>query len=330
MSHEMYKNDSAMYAAQPAWHGLGTVVEEAPSPVDALKISGLDWEVEKSGSLAAVRQDGGMSYCSDRVATIRKDTNDILGVVSPSYQVIQNEELFDVAYKLGGGVKVETAGSLKNGRQVYVLLKGDTFDATNRGAEVTEYLALMKSFDGTLSYSALPTSVRIVCANTLSMALSTGSRNMFKVKHHGVNIDDKLQAMREALVCYRETGSMFRDVVGKLSMHTWNQQQISGFWLDVYQKLEGPVNPNPKTDQEERDYRKCLTALSKWSTTFDEERSIAGTGPWNAANCVTKWLQHNRTNRGRVATASSKAANVLMGNAQKNSVKVMKMAMDAV
>ena len=327
---EMYENDSAVYAGQAAWHGLGTVVEEALSPYEALRISGLDWEVEKSGSLAAMRYDGGMSYCSDRVATIRKDTNDILGIVSPDYQIIQNKELFDIAYELGGEVKVETAGSLKNGQQIYVMLKGETFDATNRGDEVSEYLALLNSFDGTLAFGALPTSVRIVCANTLSMALSEGSKKMFRVKHRGNNMAEKLDAMRDALVCYRETGKMFRDTVQQLSRYSWDKNTISKFWFDVYQTLETPVNPNPVTEKEEDEYKKAVVTLDSWSQTFDEERYIAGTGPWNAANAVTNWLQHRTASRGRKRTAASKAQQNLLGNTQNDSIKVMKMALESV
>jgi len=330
MSHEMYENDSAMYAGQSAWHGLGTVVEEAPSPYEALKLSGLDWEVEKSGALGALRHDGGISYTSEAVATIRKDTNEILGIVGPHYEVVQNKELFDVAYELGGEVKVETAGSLKNGRQIYVLLKGDTFDATGRGDEVTEHLALLNSHDKSLSYSALPTSVRIVCANTLDMALNQGSKRMFRVKHYGKNIQEKLQAMREALSMYRETGKMFRHTVQELSMYSWDRHQISNFWMNVYQTIEGPVNPNPSNEEEENDYKKAVVTLDSWSETFDKERHLAGTGPWNAANAVTNWIQHRVPTRGRKRTATSKVQRNLLGDGQKQSLKVMQMALKAV
>lgn len=329
MSHEMYENDSAVYAGQAAWHGLGTVVEDAPTPKEALRLSGLDWEVEKSGSLGALRQDGGISYTSDYVATVRKDTNEVLGIVSPSYEVVQNQELFNAAYELGGEVKVETAGSLRNGRQIYVLLKGETFDATGRGDEVTDYLALLNSHDTTLAFSALPTSVRIVCANTLGMALQHGSRKMYRVTHAG-NIDEKLFAMREALSMYRSTGKMFRETVQELSMHSWDRHQISKFWMDAYQTLEGPVNPNPTDEHEEKSYKKAVVTLDTWAQTFDEERHLAGTGPWNAANAVTHWIQHRIPTKGRKRTDASKAARNLLGEGQKQSLRVMQMAMKAV
>ena len=246
MSHEMYENDSAMYAGQSAWHGLGTVVEDAPSPYEALKLSGLDWEVEKSGALGALRHDGGISYTSEAVATIRKDTNEILGIVGPHYEVVQNKELFDVAYELGK------------------------------------------------------------------------------------NIQEKLQAMREALSMYRETGKMFRQTVQELSMYSWDRHQISNFWMNVYQTIEGPVNPNPSNEEEENDYKKAVVTLESWSETFDKERHLAGTGPWNAANAVTNWIQHRVPTRGRKRTATSKVQRNLLGDGQKQSLKVMQMAMKAV
>ena len=329
MSHEMYENDSAVYAGQAAWHGLGTVVEESLSPREALAVSGLDWNVEKSAYISAPVR-GGLAVCKDRVATIREDTNEILGIVSPNYQIVQNKELFDIAYELGGEVKVDTAGSLKNGRQVYVLLKGDTFDATKKGDEVTEYLALLNSFDGSLGLGALPTSIRIVCANTLSMALSSGRGNMFRVRHYGDNMMEKLDALREALVRYRETGTLFRETVTQLSSVSWDRQKIQNFWLDVYQTMEGPVTSNPTTEQEEEDYKKAAVTMGSWAGTFDDELYVAGASPWNAANAVTNWIQHKTPSRGRKRTAASKVQNNLIGEAQKDSIKVMKMALASV
>ena len=113
-------------------------------------------------------------------------------------------------------------------------------------------------------------------------------------------------------------------------MYSWDRHQISKFWMEVYQNVEGPVNPNPSNETEEKEYKKAMAALDTWSETFDKERHLAGTGPWNAANAVTNWIQHRVPTRGRKRTATSKVQRNLLGDGQKQSLKVMQMALKAV
>tara|TARA_R110001592_G_scaffold158191_2_gene389279 strand:+ start:5646 stop:6653 length:1008 start_codon:yes stop_codon:yes gene_type:complete len=333
MSHEMYENDTAMYAnGQPAWHGLGTVVEHSPSPAEALRLSGLDWKVVKSPSIIAEyeNEEGYMddAISTKNVATVRQDTGDILGLVSPSYQVVQNEELFDIAYELGADVKVETAGSLDNNKKIYIMLRGDTFDVGSENDSVTQYLGLFNSHNGTLSLSGLPTSVRVVCANTLNMALSQGGRNLYRIKHTG-EMTEKIADLRRALKRFRETGSMFQDKVQILNSKFMNTADIQNFWVRVYTELQEPFTANPITDKEERSTIKAAQTFAEWSQLFDSERSEHGLRPtaWTAANAVTNWLQHREGSRGRKMSDNSRIHNNLIGKAADSSSQVMKMAL---
>jgi phage/plasmid-like protein (TIGR03299 family) len=333
MSHEMYENDTAMYAnGEAAWHGLGTVVEHSPSPAEALRLSGLDWKVVKSPSIIAEYWDenGNMedAISTKNVATIRQDTGDILGLVSPSYQVVQNEELFDIAYELGADVRVETAGSLDNNKKIYIMLRGDTFDVGSENDSVTQYLGLFNSFNGTLSLSGLPTSIRVVCANTLNMALSQGGRNLYRIKHTG-EMTEKIADLRRALKRFRETGSLFQDKVEMLNSKFMNTSDIQNFWVRVYTELQEPFTANPTTEKEERATVKAAQTIAEWSQVFDLERSEHNLKPtaWVAANAVTNWLQHREGSRGRKMSANSRVHNNLIGKAADSSSQVMKMAL---
>jgi phage/plasmid-like protein (TIGR03299 family) len=329
----MYENDTAMYAnGEAAWHGLGTVVEHSPSPAEALRLSGLDWKVVKSPSIIAEYEtENGVideSVSTKNVATIRQDTGDILGLVSPSYQVVQNEELFDIAYELGADVRVETAGSLDNNKKIYIMLRGDTFDVNGSNDSVTQYLGLFNSFNGTLSLSGLPTSIRVVCANTLNMALSQGGRNLYRIKHTG-EMTEKIADLRRALARFRETGSMFQEKVQILNNKSMSSSDIQNFWVRVYTELQEPFTANPMTDKEERATVKAAQTIAEWSQVFDQERSeyCLDATAWVAANAVTNWIQHREGSRGRKMSSNSRIHNNLIGKAADSSSQVMKMAL---
>ena len=189
MSHEMMEHDNAAYFKNPAWHGLGNVVEDAMSINDALHLAELNWEVYKRSVWAEGIQS------DDYKAVIRDDIQEIIGIVSPSYKIVQNHEVFALANNFGSNVKVESAGSIQNGRKVYLLLQGDSFDAGHND-EVQKYMALFWGHDGSLSLSAVPTSIRVVCKNTLDMVIGQTGNNKIVIKHAG-DIQEKLQGARD-------------------------------------------------------------------------------------------------------------------------------------
>jgi phage/plasmid-like protein (TIGR03299 family) len=158
------------------WHKLGVVVEEAPDSVAAIKLAKLDWEVHQK----PVYINAGDSYnaAPNYIANVRSDTQEVLGIVSERYQIIQNQEAFSFTDALisGGDVRYETAGSLKNGRQVWMLAKiNREYDIL--GDKVDPYLCFTMAHDGTGAIRALMTPIRVVCKNTLNMAIAQASRS---------------------------------------------------------------------------------------------------------------------------------------------------------
>ena len=94
--HEMYENDSAAYFKEPAWHGLGNVIKDPMSTKDALEKAELDWQVDKS-PIEAYTSDGHRASGGNHRAVVRRDTRQILGVVSKNYKVMQNYDAFHIA-----------------------------------------------------------------------------------------------------------------------------------------------------------------------------------------------------------------------------------------
>lgn len=322
MAHNITDTDGAVFHKTAAWHGLGIVVENAPSPNDAMWMAGLDWDVKKVGPIVA-----GDAQSDDYVAIVRDDNNSILSIQSPDYKPVQNSEVFDLAYNLGADIKVESALSMNGGRRMVVLCKTGTMDATTNDV-VEKYMALVNSHDGTLALAALPTSVRIVCQNTLSMAMAEGMKKSFRIVHTG-DMNEKRKAMANALQFYTKTGKLFEEKVDILVRKELTKADIQKFWMDVWGMIEEPVVANPQTEKEYANYLAATVAIRKWADTFDGERQElnAPANLWLAANAVTKELQHRVPARGKKPTFESSAFSNLIGKNQDNTISVMKYAL---
>ena len=161
------------------WHGLGTRVEEAPGSKEALVLAGLDWKVVQK----PIFTEDGLPVNGFK-ANIRDRDSQVLGVVTNRYKVVQNEDAFAFTDKLlGEGVTYETAGSLQDGRRTWILAKLPQRYIIS-GDEITPYLVFMNSHDGTGAIKAAMTPVRVVCQNTLNLALSTAKRS-WSTNHTG-------------------------------------------------------------------------------------------------------------------------------------------------
>lgn len=191
MAHEV---ESMFYTErQVPWHGLGTPVKEALKSADALRIAGLDWDVVQQ----PVFLEGMSTPIPNYKANVRSSDNTALGIVSDRYRIVQNKDAFDFTDSLidSGEVFYETAGSLKHGRTIWLLAKmpeqkilDDKFDP---------YLCFTNSHDGTGAVNVCMTSTRVVCNNTLNIALRNAQRK-WSCRHTG-NIKDKMLEARHTL-----------------------------------------------------------------------------------------------------------------------------------
>lgn len=193
MAHEI---ESLMYAGEVPWHGLGKKVAGLQTAEEAIAAAGLDWEVELAEIFTKVG--AGFKKSEDYRAVRRTKDNRIYGVVSPKYQPIQNREAFGFFDGVVGSKKAiyETAGSLRGGQRVWILanLKGTV---GVKGDEIKRYLTLTNSHDGTLALQMFFSPVRVVCMNTLRMALAQAT-NSFYCRHTAGALD-RIEAAQEIL-----------------------------------------------------------------------------------------------------------------------------------
>lgn len=157
--------ETMFYTRQKPWHGLGTMVTEAPDSKSALELAGLNWTVIQK----PIKTQDGLLIPGFK-ANMRNTDNQVLGVVTDRYKVVQNQDAFAFTDKLlGEGVTYETAGSLREGHRTWLLAKLPQRYIIS-GDEMTPYLVFMNSHDGTGAIKAAMTPIRVVCMNTLLYA----------------------------------------------------------------------------------------------------------------------------------------------------------------
>ena len=185
MAHEIYiKKDgkaAMMYVGEDPWHGLGTKLVNPPTSLEAIRAAGLDWEVDKFPLFAQFGKDRQFMKKVDRYALMPVDRIEspdcpVLGVVGQDYGIVQNRDAFTffdpiISEKLA---TYETAGALGEGERVWVLAKLPGDIVVHKDDKVIKYLLLVNSHTGMASVQIKLTPVRVVCNNTLTMALSFG------------------------------------------------------------------------------------------------------------------------------------------------------------
>jgi phage/plasmid-like protein (TIGR03299 family) len=225
MSHEI---ENMLYVGATPWHSLGVKLDAPPTAAEAIKLAGLDWSV---GLKSLATLDG---ESVDHKATYRLSDGRILGVVGPAYHPIQNSEAFDWfnPFLESGEASIETAGSLRDGQRVWVLAKLNRAPSVIvPGDEVQKFILLANSHDGTFAGRVGFTPIRVVCANTLSMATEEGVSQLLRVRHtKGAKkaLDKIREIMNLANASFEATAAQYR----QLAAH-----QVEPGDLEKYVKL---------------------------------------------------------------------------------------------
>ena len=267
MSHEV---ETMFSVRQVPWHGLGTIVQDAPDAAAALALAGLDWQAEGRPVY------DGQGRVIDGYQAITRDRDDqVLGILSGSYRIIQNAEAFAFADALlGYGVRFETAGSLRHGRTVWLTTKLDREFAV-LDEPWTAFLTLSNTFDGSGAFKAVVSPVRVVCANTLAMAEAAAQRS-FSIQHRG----DPQARMDEA----RETLGLVEGYMDRLAR---SAEELAGIelraqdWPDLVERII-PDPPQGKVGAATQDRRRMLTA-ALYMPDLDQWRGTAWAGVQAAA-----------------------------------------------
>ncbi len=293
--------ETMFYTRQKPWHGLGTMVQEAPTSKDALILAGLDWQVIQK---PIITEDG--IPISGFKANLRETDNRVLGVVTDRYRTIQNHDAFAFTDSLlGEGVTYETAGSLQNGRRVWVLAKLPQRYIIS-GDEITPYLVFMNAHDGTGAIKAAMTPIRVVCMNTLNLALSTAKRS-WSTNHVG-DIRGKLEDARYTLLY----ADLYMQELGK-AIDKLNRQKLSD--RKVYEYIDALF---PLVDNASEQQKKNLQRMKEEvKVRYFEAPDLAhvGKNAYRFVNAVSDFATHAKPLRERANYRENLFAKTVDGNA---------------
>ncbi|MEE1257198.1 MAG: DUF932 domain-containing protein [Lachnospiraceae bacterium] len=214
--------ETIFYVRETPWHGLGKRVSEAPSSKDALILAGLNWKV-KQEPIYTNKNEEIVGY----KANVRNTDRKVLGVVTDRYKVIQNEEAFAFTDALlGEGVKYETAGSLQDGRKVWLLARMPQ-EYIISGERISPYLVFSNTHDGTGAVKVCATPIRVVCNNTLNLALATAKRSWTMV--HTGDIRSKLQEAQDTLFKAQDYMDKLGVAFDELRMKKLSDKQVMDY-----------------------------------------------------------------------------------------------------
>ena len=200
------------------WHGLGEVIREAPTSEEAIKIAGLDWDVIPR----PIYDELGRELEGYKV-NVRSTDNQILGIVTDRYRVVQNREAVECTDAvLGKGVTYETAGSLATGKRVWMLAKMEGTLLAEE--EIDPYLVFTNAHDGSGAVRVAITPIRVVCQNTLNLALRNASRH-WSCAHKG-NIQSKLEEARYTLESADRYMKALEEEFGELKLKKVTDKQV--------------------------------------------------------------------------------------------------------
>lgn len=260
------------------WHGLGNVVSEAPDSKTALQVAGLDWKVRQKD---VYTKEG--FYIPGYKLNYRDSDFQQLGIVTDRYKVVQNMDAFRFTDELlGAGVKYETAGSLQGGRRTWILAKLPE-QYIIAGDKITPYLLVMNSHDDTSSIKVCMTPVRVVCSNTLNLALSTAKR-MWQTKHTE-NIMDRMDDAKETLLFAHSYMSELGRTIDRL-----NQTRMSDKKVIEYMQTFFPVGVE-QSDIQRKNNGKLLEDLKR--RYFDApDLQHVGKNAYRFINAVSDFATH--------------------------------------
>lgn len=315
MSHQIETNgtEAAFFSARETpWHGLGTITTEAQTAEDALRIAHLDWQVSKQPLFAHLTEShfeddtdresehthkGAMLTVPDKFATVRTNPftgqPEVLGVVGRDYTVVQNDAnaAFLNALVDESGAHFETAGSLRDGRQVFITMKAPEGLLIGGQDAVDQYLVATNSHDGTKAFSVMVTPTRVVCANTLRMAVA-GAKASFSTRHTR-HAKDRVEEAQQALGVMWDYSKHFKVEADKMVDTSLTDSEFDR----IVNRLDLFKPGKDQTERQERQRQEQLSAIQDVYHNAPTQQTIKGTR-WGGYNAVTEYLDWKYPVRG--------------------------------
>lgn len=315
MSHEVEIIDGVAqmaYAGAKPWHGLGTEVSNDLTPGQIMMKAGLDWTVEQKELMTV---DG--TKIKDKVALVRSSDNAVLDVTGKDWNPVQNSEAFEffAEYVMAGDMEMNTAGSLKGGRNVFALAKVKESFAINGDDQIDSYLLFSNPHQYGKAIDIRFTPIRVVCSNTLTFSLNSKSNNFVKVGHRSkFNAD----LVKEQMGIASEKFAQYKEAAEFLSSKRFTAESLIQYYNEVFPYTHKSQDKVETVDDLSKNAKAALELLD----TQPGARYGEGTW-WQAFNSVTYLTDHKM---GR--SADTRMQSAWFGINQSRKVKAMNKAVE--
>jgi len=291
MAHEV---ESMFYVDQVPWHGLGTQLENPPTIEEGIRVAGLDWNVETKELFL----DSGLKIPKHR-AVVRDSDKSVLGIVGKNWTPLQNDKAFEFFQPFldAGECTLETAGSLRGGRHVFILAQIKKDPIRIVGDDVfRQYLLLANGHDGSLAASVAATPIRVVCANTLAMTLEDKASKILRCVHTQ-KIEENLSLVQDTINLTTQQFEATAEQYKLLAKSGIRELELMEYVTKVFfppKKSKKTVSLEVKAAEE----RAAQKLYEKILPLFETGRGsnlpgVRGTY-WGAYNAITEHLSYSR------------------------------------
>lgn len=324
MSHMIeFRNGKAQFAfaGEACWHGLGTNVPADLSPDQIQKVAGLDWQVDKVPLFANVGEVKAGTFKklpTGHSALVRSDDNEVLDVITSDWNPCQNDEAFQFFndFIAAGDMTMETAGSLRGGKTVFALAKVKSGFSLSNGDSVESYMLFTNPHEYGKSIDIRFTPVRVVCQNTMSMALGQKANKLFRQGHRTVFNADKAKL---ALGIAQETLDKYRDAAEYLSSKSYTVESMTEYFSKLF--------PITGKNLREKEVSRNVSELLEIVDVQPGHDLNPGTW-WQAFNAVTFYTDHVAGHGEAGKANDNRAFNALYGRGADLKQEALKTAID--
>lgn len=278
MSHEV---ETMAYAGQVPWHGLGVEVRNDLTPVQMMEKAGCDWTVEQQPLVTAT----GLEI-EDKVALVRTSDNTVLDVTGKDWKPVQNEDAFNffAEYVAAGDMEMHTAGSLKNGRNVWALAKVNESFSINGDDQVDSYLLFSNPHEYGKAIDIRFTPIRVVCNNTLTFSLQSASKNFVKLNHRS---EFDADMVKQQMGLASEKFAQYKEMAEFLSSRRYTAESLIQFYNEVFPFTHKSAEEVTKAEDLSKNAKAAMDVLYTQPGANYAEGSW-----WQALNSVTYLTDH--------------------------------------
>ena len=268
-----------------AWHGLGARLSQVATAQEAIEAANMGWEVGMR-EVFIQTPSGQFMEVTDKKAVTRMDNGKVFGVFSNQYTPLQNRDAFTFFDSVvgAGEASYHTAGTLAGGSRIWILAKLPGALKLSATDVLERYILLANSHDGSLAVTMNPTTVRVVCNNTLSVALGGETNKLFRAVHTS-SVMQRVNQARETLGLQEAYFANVMRGIERLADERMTQAAANEFLVELFGQEENPEAISTRMQNQ----------IDTVGNLFVKGTGNHGVNRWDMLNAVTEFVDHKRT-----------------------------------